>query len=96
MPKCLEIIVFAERKEEWNEMVMSMTSPFKAIVLPGSSIWGLRAGPVFLILVVWRCQEAEIAASLDALATLKPEVAQKRGSILLNLKCTDVQVTPEQ
>lgn len=39
-------------------------------------------------------QEAEIAASLDALSTLKPEVAQKRGSILLNLKCTDVQVTP--
>jgi len=36
-------------------------------------------------------KEAEIAASLDALATLKPEVAQKRGSILLNLKCTDVQ-----
>jgi hypothetical protein len=39
-------------------------------------------------------QEAEIAASLDALSTLKPEVAQKRGSVLLNLKCADVQVTP--
>lgn len=36
-------------------------------------------------------KEAEIAASLDALSNLKPEIAQKRGSIILNLKCTDVQ-----
>ncbi|KAG0596165.1 hypothetical protein M758_UG230200 [Ceratodon purpureus] len=36
-------------------------------------------------------KEAEIAASLDTLSTLKPEVAQKRGSLLLNLKCSDVQ-----
>ena len=48
------------------------------------------------MLVVWQCQEAKIAASLDAFATLKPEVAQKRGFIFLNLKCTDVQVIPEQ
>jgi hypothetical protein len=37
-------------------------------------------------------QEAEIAASLDSLATLKPEVAERRGALLLNLKCSDVQV----
>jgi hypothetical protein len=52
VPKCLGSIVSAERKEEWNEMVMSMTSPFKAIILPGSGIWGLTAGPVFFILIV--------------------------------------------
>ena len=50
--------------------------------LTGSVLFGLAS------------QEAEIAASLDALSTLKPEVAQKRGSVLLNLKCADVQVTP--
>jgi hypothetical protein len=37
-------------------------------------------------------KEAEIAASLDSLATLKPEVAERRGALLLNLKCSDVQV----
>lgn len=37
-------------------------------------------------------QEAEIAASKDSLAALTPDVAQKRGNCLLNLKCTDVQV----
>jgi hypothetical protein len=36
-------------------------------------------------------KEAEIAASLDSLATLKPEVAERRGALLLNLKCSDVQ-----
>lgn len=36
-------------------------------------------------------KEAEIAASKDSLAALTPDVAQKRGNCLLNLKCTDVQ-----
>jgi hypothetical protein len=32
-------------------------------------------------------KEAEIAASLDS----KPEVAERRGALLLDLKCSDVQ-----
>ncbi|KAJ7513493.1 hypothetical protein O6H91_23G002000 [Diphasiastrum complanatum] len=36
-------------------------------------------------------KEAEITASKDTIAMLKPEVAQKRGCAILNLKCADVQ-----
>jgi hypothetical protein len=48
--------------------------------------------PYCALLFVLHWQEAEIAASLDSLATLKPEVAERRGALLLNLKCSDVQV----
>nr|ATB19672.1 putative DEAD-like helicase [Juniperus indica] len=36
-------------------------------------------------------KEAEISASMDTIATRKLDVSQKRGSAILNLKCTDVQ-----
>ncbi|BBM97873.1 ATP-dependent RNA/DNA helicase IGHMBP2 [Marchantia polymorpha subsp. ruderalis] len=36
-------------------------------------------------------KDAEIAASVGSLATLKPEAAEKKGVTLLNLKCSDVQ-----
>ena len=37
-------------------------------------------------------QEAEIAASLDSITASNTELSQKRGSAILNLKCSDVQV----
>ncbi|KAL2651637.1 hypothetical protein R1flu_019765 [Riccia fluitans] len=36
-------------------------------------------------------KDAEIAASVGSLSTLKPETAEKKGLTLLNLKCSDVQ-----
>lgn len=37
-------------------------------------------------------QEAEIAASLDSITATNTQLSQKRGSAILNLKCSDVQV----
>ncbi|CAM6098544.1 unnamed protein product [Calypogeia fissa] len=36
-------------------------------------------------------KEAEMAAAQSSLSTLKPEIAEKKGVSLLNLKCSDVQ-----
>jgi hypothetical protein len=38
-------------------------------------------------------KEAEIAASIGSAATKSLELAQKRGSVLSNLKCSDAQVS---
>lgn len=37
-------------------------------------------------------QEAEITASVNSASSRSVDIAQKRGSAILNLKCTDAQV----
>ena len=41
-------------------------------------------------------KEAEIAASIGSAASKSLELAQKRGSVLSNLKCSDAQVYPTE
>lgn len=48
----------------------------------------LLTGFSFVLLL----QEAEISASMTSGATRNLDIAQKKGSTILNLKCVDAQV----